>query len=46
MNDLVLDVDSLAKVYVQGALQVEVLKSINLQVRKAEKHKLVKRPPQ
>lgn len=41
MNDIVLDVDRLAKVYQQADLSVEVLKQIVLQVKMGEKHAII-----
>ena len=41
MNNLVLDVQGLTKTYEQGEISVEVLRQVNLQVQKGERHAII-----
>ena len=41
MSDLVLDVQGLSKTYQQGELSVEVLRQVDFQVRKGERHAII-----
>ncbi len=41
MSDLVLDVQRLSKTYQQGELSVEVLRQVDFQVRKGERHAII-----